>query len=120
MPSLLVIEILIGLLAVGATAQGAPVKLCNSQACDYCPNSLTTTGTGYPSCVIYDRDTVLGGKEADYPPEVGGSRLIYYDIGMLELQSNYPSLAESDRNPADLGPESECRTMCVKPMYEMI
>lgn len=56
--------------------------LCNTNQCDYCPNSLTTAGTGYPACVIYDRDTVLGGKAADYPDEINGSRMIYYDIGM--------------------------------------
>jgi len=71
---------LLGLLAMRASAQEAPVKLCNSEACDYCPSSLTTTGTGFPSCVIYDRDTVLGGKVADYPPVLGDSRMIYYDI----------------------------------------
>jgi hypothetical protein len=84
MPSLLAVEVLIGLLAIGATAQNAPMSLCTSEACDYCPNSITTAGTGYPACVIYDRDTVLGGKEADYPPEVSGSRMIYYDIGRLK------------------------------------
>jgi len=47
------IEVLMGLLAVGAIAQESPVKLCNSEDCDYCPSSITTTGTGYPSCVIY-------------------------------------------------------------------
>jgi hypothetical protein len=81
MPSIFTTEVvLMGLLAIGAAAQESPVKLCNGEACDYCPSSLTTTGTGYPSCVIYDRDTVLGGKVGDFDPVKGESRMIYYDI----------------------------------------
>jgi hypothetical protein len=71
---------------------------------------LTTTGTGFPTCVIYDRDTVLGGKEAEYPPKLGDSRMIYYDIGMMKFRC---SLTCADWRVADLGETSECRTMYV-------
>jgi hypothetical protein len=81
MLSLRTADILIGLLAARAVAQ-APVSLCTGEACDNCPNALTTAGTGYPQCVIYDRDTVLGAKESEYEPELNGGRMIYYDIGM--------------------------------------
>jgi hypothetical protein len=80
MPSLFAFEFLIGLLAAHALAQ-APMRLCTSEACDNCPNALTTTGTGYPQCVIYDRDTVLGVDASEYPEELNGVRTIYYDIG---------------------------------------
>lgn len=80
MSSLRISSVLVGLLSLSAQAQDSPVRLCNSDACDYCPTSITTTGTGYPACVIYDRDTVLGGKEADYPPVKGDSREIFFDI----------------------------------------
>jgi hypothetical protein len=82
------IQVVMSLLAIGAIAQDAPINLCTSEACDWCPNSLTTTGTGYPACVIYDRDTVLGGKEAEYPPKLGDSRMIYYDIGRMKFRCN--------------------------------
>jgi len=86
MPFLLKPQVLIALLAIGAIAQESPVKLCTSEACDKCPNSLITTGTGFPSCVIYDRDTALGGKFYSdmYEPEIGGSRNIYFDIAATQ------------------------------------
>jgi hypothetical protein len=80
MPSSFTTQALMGLWAIGAIAQESPVKMCNSENCDYCPSSITTAGTGYPACVIYDRDTVLGGKAGDFDPVVGGTRMIYYDI----------------------------------------
>lgn len=80
MPSLFSVEAIMALLAVGAIAQDSPVKLCNAETCDYCPSSITTTGTGYPSCVIYDRETVLGGKSGDYSPQTGDHREIFFDI----------------------------------------
>jgi hypothetical protein len=80
MPSIYTTQFLMGLMAIGTVAQESPIKLCNGKSCKYCPSSLTTTGTGYPSCVVYDRDTVLGGKVGDYAPIEGESRMIYYDI----------------------------------------
>jgi hypothetical protein len=49
MPSIYTTPVLMGLLAIGSVAQESPVKLCNGKSCKYCPSSLTTTGTGYPS-----------------------------------------------------------------------
>lgn len=83
MPSFFSIDVLLSLLAIGAIAQDSPVKLCNSVNCDYCPSSITTQGTGYPACVVYDRDTVLGGKSADFPPRTGDFRKIWFDIAPI-------------------------------------
>jgi hypothetical protein len=74
--------VLVAILATAAQAQ--VMGICTGEECDYCPNSLTTAGTGFPECVIYDRDTVLGGKEGDYEGEVSGSRDLYYDIEEVE------------------------------------
>jgi hypothetical protein len=77
MPSYFTIHTLTGLLTIGAIAQESPMKMCNSEKCDYSPSSITTAGTGYPACVVYDRDTVLGGKAGDFDPVVGGTRMFY-------------------------------------------
>jgi hypothetical protein len=83
MHCLLALQLWFGLGLVAAQDQ-SPMSLCTDESCGNCPNALTTDGTGYPECVIYERDTVLGGKEDEYPPVKGNSRTIYYDIGMSQ------------------------------------
>lgn len=39
------------------------IGFCTDGACtEDCPADLSTPGTGYPSCVIYDSETVFGGE----------------------------------------------------------
>jgi hypothetical protein len=56
------------------------VRLCTGGSCKSCPSSLTTTGTGFPKCVVYNRETVLGGSAKQFAPERNGKRKIYFDI----------------------------------------
>jgi hypothetical protein len=84
--SILALQLWFGLGLV-ATQDQSPISLCTDEAWGNCPNALTTDGTGYPACVVYETDTVLGGKESEYPPMKGNSRTIYYDIGMLRPTS---------------------------------
>lgn len=78
--SVVLMTAIFGALALG---QDSPIRLCTESACDNCPNSLTTAGTGYPSCVIYDRDTVLGGTVDQYEMAPADTRKIFYDIGEI-------------------------------------
>lgn len=75
---------LLGFLITSSFAQTPPLGICNSAACDYCPNSVATAGTGYPACVIYNRDDVLGGKAGDYAPELSGKRELFFDLPQME------------------------------------
>lgn len=79
-------SILTGLLAAGALADDQ-VGLCTGNDCGYCPNKLTTTGKGYPTCVVYDRDTTLGGHKDDYELH-SDTRYVWFDIGKLAVSIN--------------------------------
>ncbi|PIA92334.1 hypothetical protein CB0940_09143 [Cercospora beticola] len=70
---------LLALLPIGALGQ-APMRLCTDETCENCPNSVTTAGTGYPACVVYDRDTVLGSTAGDYEQVEDSRRNIIFDI----------------------------------------
>lgn len=48
-----------------AFAQAADVTWCKDEDCSDCPSGITTSGPGYPECVIYDSDTVFGGQGFD-------------------------------------------------------
>jgi hypothetical protein len=93
MLSSLILQLWFGMGLVTAQDK-SPMSLCTDKSCKDCPNALTTDGTGYPKCVIYDRDTVLGGKEDEYPPIEGNSRTIYYEIGTLDCMLSCHSLEE--------------------------
>lgn len=41
---------------------GQDVSWCKAEGCDDCPSALTSSGPGYPECVIYDSNTVFGGQ----------------------------------------------------------
>lgn len=41
---------------------GQAVSWCKEEGCDDCPSSLTSSGPGYPECVVYDSKTVFGGQ----------------------------------------------------------
>lgn len=49
------------LLSALALVNGQDASFCMEDDCADCPTSLATAGTGYPSCVIYDTETVFGG-----------------------------------------------------------
>lgn len=38
------------------------ISFCTEEDCADCPTSFATAGTGYPSCVIYETETVFGGQ----------------------------------------------------------
>lgn len=38
------------------------ISFCTEEDCADCPTSLATAGTGYPSSVIYETETVFGGQ----------------------------------------------------------
>lgn len=86
MLSLSSIQVLIGLLTARAVAQGTPVKVCTAIGCENCPNAVVSTGPAYPDCVVYDRDTVLGGAMGEYEPIVEGMQNIWFDVSMLRFQ----------------------------------
>lgn len=59
--------------------QDGALRLCTGDGCDYCPNSLTQQGTGYPACVIYEKETVLGGYIDQYEGS-GDVKTVYFDV----------------------------------------
>jgi hypothetical protein len=77
--SLIAASAALSLLLARAAAQTGAIGVCNSGTCDYCPNSLVQQGTGYPACVIYNRDDVLGAKKDDYPVN-GAIYNLFFDI----------------------------------------
>ncbi|KAF9870742.1 hypothetical protein CkaCkLH20_11844 [Colletotrichum karsti] len=50
------------LAAILPFATAADVSWCKSEGCDDCPSSITSSGPGYPECVVYDTKTVFGGQ----------------------------------------------------------
>jgi hypothetical protein len=94
MLSILALQLWFGLALVTAQDQ-SPMSLCTDDTCDNCPNALTTDGTGYPACVVYETATVLGGSESEYPNKTGNSRTIFYDIGMPKPKSIYKMVSDS-------------------------
>ena len=90
-----ILPVVLGFLTIGSLAQ-APMGLCTGSDCGYCPNSVTTAGTGYPACVVYDRDTVLGGSAGEYEQTENSARKqIYFDIGKLDPGFNSPRHADT-------------------------
>jgi hypothetical protein len=79
------------------------------------PMHWRRNGTGYPACVVCETDTVLGGKESEYPPMKGNSRTIYYDIGMLRPTSVHKRIPGNWPIVANTGEDQTCRVMYVIP-----
>jgi len=52
------------------SAQDAPFSLCTDGLCQDCPQSVTSGGTGYPACVVYNSDDVFA--SGDFPAAEGG------------------------------------------------
>ncbi|KAF2718949.1 hypothetical protein K431DRAFT_305544 [Polychaeton citri CBS 116435] len=78
MQSIVAASTLMGLWATQVLAQDQ-LGLCTGAGCEYCPNKLTTAGKGYPTCVVYDRDTTLGGFQDQYKL-VADTREVWFDI----------------------------------------
>ncbi|KFY35978.1 hypothetical protein V494_05431 [Pseudogymnoascus sp. VKM F-4513 (FW-928)] len=47
---------------IAASHLAAALKWCKDGKCSDCPSALTSSGPGYPDCVIYDSKTVFGGQ----------------------------------------------------------
>ncbi|THY95088.1 hypothetical protein D6C92_04571 [Aureobasidium pullulans] len=59
-------------------AQYPPFSLCTAGGCDDCPQTVTSGGTGYPQCVVYDSATVFASGNLA-AAETGGYT-IFFDI----------------------------------------
>ncbi|KAL6716775.1 hypothetical protein ACLMJK_004687 [Lecanora helva] len=59
-----------------------PMAFCKEGTCsdddDGCPAQITTAGSGYPACAIYDTDTVL--DVGDYDAAEGGGYSVFLDV----------------------------------------
>lgn len=57
--SIMSFKYLLHALAVGhVTAQGL-FSMCTENQCNDCPVGVSSAGTGYPACVVYDSDAVF-------------------------------------------------------------
>ncbi|KAM7214989.1 hypothetical protein V8F06_009666 [Rhypophila decipiens] len=63
---------------VQAQSDESVFKFCKKGDCTDCPVGLTTAGTGYPKCVIYNSDDVFRGLE--FEPSEGGGYHPYLNI----------------------------------------
>lgn len=84
-----------GYIASQVIAQSGDIGLCTSEGCGDCPNTLLQQGNGYPACVIYNRDDILGDYREQYNIE---SQLadIYFNI--RESMHNRPTLGIAHNN----------------------
>jgi hypothetical protein len=47
-----------------------PFYMCTDSACEKCPSGVSSTGTGYPNCVIYSSEDVFANQ--GYSGSAGG------------------------------------------------
>jgi hypothetical protein len=48
-------------IAFVAVAQD-PFYMCTDNKCETCPSAISSTGTGYPNCVIYNSEDVFANQ----------------------------------------------------------
>lgn len=95
MATVLSLSVMVASFISHVTGQTGAIGLCTGKGCGYCPNTLTQQGTGYPACVVYSRDVILGGYAKDYPTEADGNKKIWYDIRKFDGHA-YPHYEIND------------------------
>ncbi|KAI7088224.1 hypothetical protein KC356_g3517 [Hortaea werneckii] len=56
-----------------------PFTFCTEASCSDCPISVTSAGTGYPACVVYNTDDIFT-PGSGWPTATGGGWAPYIDI----------------------------------------
>ncbi|KAH8898666.1 hypothetical protein GQ53DRAFT_358246 [Thozetella sp. PMI_491] len=87
--------------ALGVTSLAAAQSMswCKDEKCGDCPSGITSAGTGYPQCVVYDTETVFGGQ--GFEPATG-NELLYKVFGNFPDACGDQSGAFVIRSPASL------------------
>lgn len=66
---------------MGIAAQDEPFTFCKDDTCGDCPVTVTSVGTGYPDCAIYNSADVFGnqGFPADNEYFESNDLVIHFD-----------------------------------------
>lgn len=56
---------LLSAIAGRVAADGEPFSFCTDGKCDDCPVSVSSAGTGFPECVVYNSEDFFGGGDFD-------------------------------------------------------
>ncbi|RAQ98698.1 hypothetical protein DDE82_008995 [Stemphylium lycopersici] len=70
-----------------------PFYMCTDTKCEECPSAVSSTGTGYPDCVIYSSEDVFVNQ--GYSGSEGGGYSVYFDV-----QEHEPGCATIVKSPA--------------------
>jgi len=70
-----------------------PFYMCTDDKCESCPSAVSSTGTGYPDCVVYNSEDVFANQ--GYEGSEGGGYAVYFDV-----QEHEPGCATIVKSPA--------------------
>ncbi|CAA9960579.1 hypothetical protein PTMSG1_03980 [Pyrenophora teres f. maculata] len=70
-----------------------PFYMCTDKVCQNCPSAVSTTGTGFPDCVIYSSQDVFANQ--GYSGNEGGGFAVFFDV-----QAHEPGCATIVKSPA--------------------